>query len=46
MMLALSVLAVSAVVLGQDKPRIGPDGRPMLNKPKVDLCKDVEGALE
>ena len=40
MMLALGVLAVSAVALGQDKPRIGPDGRPLLNKPKVDLCKD------
>ena len=39
-MLALGVLAVSAVALGQDKPRIGPDGRPLLNKPKVDLCRD------
>jgi len=40
MRLLLALLVVSAVTLGQDKPRIGPDGRPLLNKPKLEMCKD------
>ena len=24
---------------GQDKPRVGEDGRPLLNKPKLEMCK-------
>ena len=39
MILALTVLLVISVVDGQDKPRLGADGRPLLNKPKVELCK-------
>lgn len=26
-------------VQGQDEPRVGSDGRPLLNKPKLELCK-------
>jgi len=39
----LRKLCLSAVVLGaavaQEEPRIGSDGRPLLNKPKLELCK-------
>merc|ERR1711962_1045433 len=35
LILLLTVLAANA----QDKPRIGSDGRPLLNKPKLELCK-------
>ena len=27
-------------LLAQEKPRLGPDGRPLLNRPKLDLCKN------
>jgi len=40
MMLGLVLLAVIALAHGQDKPRLGSDGKPLLNKPKVELCKD------
>ena len=33
--LAPLLLLLAGLVLAQDKPRIGPDGRPLLNKPKV-----------
>ena len=36
------LLLLSAAVLmaeAQEEPRIGEDGRPLLNKPKVELCK-------
>ena len=36
----LLISAVCAAVQGQDEPRVGSDGRPLLNKPKLDLCKD------
>ena len=39
MRLTLTVVAVIAVVNGQEKPRLGSDGRPLLNKPNVELCK-------
>ena len=39
-MLVLVLLMLSTCVLGQDKPRLGADGRPLLNKPKVELCKE------
>ena len=36
----VNTLTVTGVlVLAQEKPRVGEDGRPLLNKPKVDLCK-------
>jgi len=36
----LVVLACTICVMGQDKPRVGDDGRPLLNKPRVDMCKN------
>ena len=36
----LLISAVCAAVQGQDEPRVGSDGRPLLNKPKLDLCKN------
>jgi len=37
--LCLVILGVG-VVMGQEKPRVGEDGRPLLNKPKVELCQE------
>jgi len=37
MLLVASLLVV--MVSAQEEPRIGPDGRPLLNKPKLELCK-------
>ena len=36
----LSMVLMGGLVESQDKPRLGPDGRPLLHKPKVELCKD------
>ena len=35
----IAFLACIVIVIGQDKPRVGEDGRPLLNKPRVDMCK-------
>ena len=32
------VMMINTLVRCQDKPRVGQDGRPLLNKPKVDMC--------
>merc|ERR1739844_893820 len=32
------VMLINILVRCQDKPRVGQDGRPLLNKPKVDKC--------
>jgi len=37
--LVLVLCLACVVVLGQDKPRVGKDGRPLLNKPRLDMCK-------
>jgi len=37
--LVLVLVCCVLAVLGQDKPRVGQDGRPLLNKPRVDMCK-------
>jgi len=36
---AVAMLVLASMVCGQSKPRVGPDGRPLLNKPKLELCK-------
>ena len=36
----LLIVSLAVAVLGQDKPRVGQDGRPLLNKPRVDMCKN------
>ena len=34
------VMVMMVTMVGcQDKPRVGQDGRPLLNKPKVEMCK-------
>jgi len=33
------LIIVTAMTRGQEKPRIGRDGRPLFNKPKLELCK-------
>ena len=35
----LLLVHCALLTLAQDKPRLGPDGRPLLNKPKVELCQ-------
>jgi len=35
----LLLSSLLALTNGQDKPRLGQDGRPLLNKPKLELCK-------
>ena len=35
MRVLVTVLAAASVARAQDKPRVGQDGRPLLNKPKV-----------
>ena len=37
---AASCLFLAVLISGQDKPRLGSDGRPLLNKPKVEMCKN------
>ena len=39
-MRGLLLLSAVLAVNGQEEPRIGSDGRPLLNKPDVDLCKN------
>jgi len=34
----IMVIMINTLVRCQDKPRVGQDGRPLLNKPKVDMC--------
>jgi hypothetical protein len=34
-----SLLSLAALAGAQEKPRLGDDGRPLLNKPKLELCK-------
>ena len=34
----IMVMMINTLVRCQDKPRVGQDGRPLLNKPKVDMC--------
>ena len=36
--LVIMVMLINILVRCQDKPRVGQDGRPLLNKPKVDMC--------
>ena len=36
----LLLLLAAGALIAQDKPRVGPDGRPLLNKPRPDMCKD------
>ena len=33
------VIALVALVGCQEKPRVGEDGRPLLNRPQVELCR-------
>ena len=33
------VVLLAAVVGGQEKPRLGKDGRPLLNRPQMELCR-------
>ena len=33
------VIALAALVGCQEKPRVGEDGRPLLNRPQVELCR-------
>ena len=35
MLVLVTVVAAASVARAQDKPRVGQDGRPLLNKPKV-----------
>jgi len=37
--LFLLVLVVVTLVKAQEKPRLGADGKPLLNRPKLDLCE-------
>ena len=37
LLLLLTLVALSS---GQEKPRLGKDGKPLLNKPILELCKD------
>ena len=37
-LMIIMVMMISTLVRCQDKPRVGQDGRPLLNKPKVDMC--------
>ena len=35
----LLLLHCALLVLAQQKPRVGPDGRPLLNKPRLEMCQ-------
>lgn len=39
-LLCLLVIVLLAQTEGQSKPRVGPDGRPLLNKPRLDMCQN------
>ena len=39
MVITTLIIVMVGVVLAQDKPRVGEDGRPLLNKPRLEMCK-------
>ena len=39
MVISTLIIVMVGVVLAQDKPRVGEDGRPLLNKPRLEMCK-------
>ena len=39
-LLLLCVTVLTSLAAAQETPRLGADGRPLLNRPKLDLCRD------